>query len=92
MKITVEYTAHLKRAVGAAVETVEIRENCAISELMEAVLSLHPDELRDQILTADGHPNPSIVIAVNGEQVYPDSDRLLNDGDTVVLLAAIAGG
>jgi len=92
MRITVEYTAHLKRAVGTGWEEIEIGESSSISELIETVLTLHGKELRNQMLNAQGTVHPSVIIAVNGEQVYLESDRRLREGDAVVLLAAIAGG
>lgn len=92
MRITVEYTAHLKRAVGTGLEEIEIEESSGIAELIETVLALHGKKLRNQMLNAQGKVNPSVIIAVNGEQVYLESGRRLREGDAVVLLAAIAGG
>jgi len=92
MRIKVEYTAHLKRAVGTGLEELEVEDSSGISELIETLLALHGKKLRNQILNAQGDLHPSVIVAVNGEQVYLESGRQLREGDAVVLLAAIAGG
>ena len=92
MKIRVEFTAQLKRAAGTDSEEVELGHGCTVLEAVEAILAQHGGEVRAQLLDRDGNIHPSLVVAVNGEQVFPDSSRKLSDGDTVVFLAAIAGG
>lgn len=92
MKIRIEYTAHLRRAAGTAGEEIELPESSTVSEAIEAALAKHGDEFRAQLLDADGNVHPSLVIAVNDEQVSLESAGELREGDTVVLLAAIAGG
>ena len=92
MKIKVEYTAHLKRAAGTAEEEIELRTDATLLDALDAVLKRHGGELRRHLQDAQGKIHPSLVIAVNGEQVFLESSRELSDGDAIVLLAAIAGG
>jgi len=92
MKITVEYTAHLKRATGTGSEEVQLPQHSTVLEVIETLLERHGEEFRAHLLDSEGNIHPSLVIAVNDEQVFLESARKLSDGDTVVLLAAIAGG
>jgi len=92
MKIAVEYTAHLKRATGIGREEIEVPERSTILQTIEVLLARHGEEFRTYLLNSEGSIHPSLVIAVNDEQVFLDAPTQLSDGDTVVLLAAIAGG
>ena len=92
MKIRIEYTAHLKRAAGTGGEEIELSPSSTVLEAIEAALARHGEEFRTNLLDSEGNVHPSLVIAVNDEQVFLQSSRELSDGDTVVLLAAIAGG
>jgi molybdopterin converting factor small subunit len=92
MMVRVEYTAHLKRAAGTASEEIEIGAAASLSELIETLTELHGENFRNQMLDSKGNLRPAAVIAVNGEQVYLESPRSLQEGDRVLFLAAIAGG
>lgn len=92
MKIRVEYTAHLKRAAGTDGEEVELSEEATLTELIESLSALHGDQFSRHMFDREGNLHPAAVVVVNGEQVYLESPRRLSDGDTVLFLAAIAGG
>jgi MoaD family protein len=92
MKITVEYTAHLKRATGKSREELELPADSTLEQAIESLLQRHGDEFRNYLMDSEGRVNPSLVVAVNDEQVFLENPLQLSDGDTVVLLAAIAGG
>lgn len=92
MKIKVEYTAHLKRAAETDSEYIELGGVATVFDAIHTVSARHGEEFRRHLQNAEGNIHPSIVIAVNGEQVFLESSRELSDGDTIVLLAAIAGG
>jgi molybdopterin converting factor small subunit len=92
VKISVEYTAHLKKAAGTDVEVIEVGASAGLSDLLEILSELHGNEFKNLMLDRKGNLHPAAVIAVNGEQVYLESQRPLSEGDKVLFLAAIAGG
>lgn len=92
MQLTIEYTAQLRRAAGAAVETIDLTAGCSLQQLALALADRHGQELRRLLLNGDGRLQRSILIFVGEEQIAPDSEASLRDGQTITFAAPISGG
>lgn len=92
MKITVEYSAQLKRIAGTGSQVVEVDSDGSIRTVIEKVAGEHGDDFRGFTLNGTGDLQPTILLCVNDEQVSWASPPPLNDGDVVSLLSPIAGG
>ena len=92
MVVTVEYTAQLKRAAGAARENFELDASSSLVDLVNAIADRHGDELSRMLKTADGTPQTTIIPFVGDDQVRWNASDALRDGVTVTLLAPISGG
>jgi MoaD family protein len=64
-----------------------------IGEVLEALAELHP-ETRDQVFADGGELNRFLNVYINSEdvRVLEGLDTAVADGDTVMLLPAMAGG
>ena len=90
MAITVRVTSSLQNVVGAkAVEG----EGSTIGELLANLDSRYPG-FKDQISGDDGQLHRFVNVYVNDEDIrYLQAlDTPMNDGDTVSILPALAGG
>ena len=90
MAITVRVTSSLQTLVGA--KSVE-GEGSTIGELLANLDSRYPG-FKDQISGDDGQLHRFINVYVNDEDIrYLQAlDTPMNDGDTVSILPALAGG
>ena len=91
MKITIQYAAQARFAAGCTGETLEFDAPPTIREVLRQVVARHA-ELKTICLTADGDPQPALLVFVNDVQVRPDSSQLLPNDCIVTLLPPIAGG
>jgi len=92
MKVTVEYTAQVKRAAGISAEEFEFDATCSVRDLVTRVAAEHGDPLRGLLLDADGEVQPSLLLFVGDNQVRPGDPAPLNDRDVVTILSPISGG
>lgn len=92
MKVTVEYTAQIKRAAGTARESLDVADGATVADVLRAAADGHDDSFRRLVLTSENSPQPTLLIFVADEQVRADSSDPLADGTTVTLLAPISGG
>ena len=90
MAITVRVTSSLQTLVGA--KSVE-GEGSTIGELLANLDSRYPG-FKDQISGDDGQLHRFVNVYVNDEDIrYLQAlDTPMNDGDTVSILPALAGG
>ena len=89
MTIQVRYFGPLKQAAGVAAEAVDAG---TILDLLPRLADRHGEPLRRHLLDPAGRPLPGLLCAVNDEVARAPDDAPLRDGDTVTLLAPIAGG
>ena len=92
MKVTVEYTAQLKRTAGLASEEVEVEADCTVQQLMTSRATHHGENLKNMLFASDGTLHPSLLLFVGDNQVQWDSTTALNDGCVVTILSPISGG
>jgi len=92
MNVTVEYTAQLKRAAGCATESVELDGDFTLDNLVSQIAQRHGDAVSSILLHEEGGVHPSILVFVGNEQVRPNDDSHLKDGDVVSFVSPISGG
>jgi molybdopterin converting factor small subunit len=92
MQLSIEYTAQLRRAAGVASETIDLPAGCTLEQLARALADRHGEELRRVLLNGDGRLQRSVLIFVGDEQVSPDCNVPLLNGQTVTFAAPISGG
>jgi molybdopterin converting factor small subunit len=92
MQLTVEYTAQLKQAVGAAAETVDCPEPCTLSTLVDQLTRRHGERLRPLLFDAQGNWQRSVLVFVGDQQVRWDTPIELADRQVVSLVSPISGG
>jgi molybdopterin converting factor small subunit len=87
MKVTVRYTAQVRRAAGVSVEEVHLDQPCTLAQLLRRLAERHGDAFGRMVLL-DG----AALLFVNAEQVAAGAEQHLHDGDVVSVLGPIAGG
>jgi molybdopterin converting factor small subunit len=92
MRITVEYAAQVKRAAGAASETVEMDGPAPVREVLSRVAQRHGSALRELLLDAEGQPRPSILLFVGDRQVRGDDPTRLDGSEPLTIIPPISGG
>jgi len=94
MQVTVNYEAQLRMAAGINTETLEVADQCNLLELLHQLAAVRGTTLADRLLTANGHPQPGILLFVN-EQPIPAAaaaTRTLDSNDVILLYPPISGG
>ena len=81
MKIKVKFFASYKEAVGTDEMDLEMEDGSEVSQLLEAVKTIHP---------TIGEMMEPLIVSVNKE--YATFDKVLKDGDEVALLPPVSGG
>lgn len=92
MSISVAYTSQLKLALGIDREQVDVDTPCTVEQLLARLLDRHGSALRRLICDPAGKLQRSVLVCVGDEQVDPGSNKNLQAGDTVTLIAPISGG
>lgn len=92
MKIRVNYTTQVKAALGLAGEDVELPDASGLPDLLRHLKTLHTEVFSRMVVDQEDRLMPSVLICVGDQQVRPDDDVSLSNGDVVTLLSAISGG
>jgi len=90
--VHVEYTATLAAAVGATEEVYSASDATSLCNLLHAIRSRHGDALDGRLFVDRDRLAPSVIAAVNDQQVVDVDSTTLHAGDRVLLLSAIGGG
>jgi molybdopterin converting factor small subunit len=90
MQVTVHYLAQMRRAAGCSSERVQAEDSSTLGHFLIALASRHGPPLRAMLLDEQSQPSKSLLFFV-GED-HADLSRPLQDGDTVTILAPMAGG
>jgi len=80
LKIKLKYFASIAEAVGMSGEEMELQDDTAVSNLVEALKQRFKD-LEEM---------SNVIIAVNG--AYVDPNAILENGDVVALFPPVSGG
>lgn len=81
MKVKVYYYALFRDITGVEVEELELKEGATAGDVLEAVLSLHPELRRYR---------NSIFISVNHESA--STEKVINEGDHISIFPPVGGG
>ncbi len=92
MRVSVDYSAQIKRVASCEREELEIGDGSTALDLIRHLVDVHGDPLRGCLLGEGGRLRPTILAFVNDEQLAWDVDLGLKEGDEVVFMSAIAGG
>jgi len=92
MRITIQYEAQARRAAGVSSETIELMSDACANDCIRQVADAHGGQLRSILITQDGNVQPTLLIFRNDDQIVPDDQGQLSDGDTLTLMTPISGG
>lgn len=92
MKVTVEYSAQLKKTIGHATEEIDVADEATVQQVVEDIARREGEPVEGLILAREGRLSSSILLCVNDEQVFWSTSRTLEDGDTITITTPIAGG
>jgi molybdopterin converting factor small subunit len=89
MHVTVHYLAQFKRAAGCSSEDIETPPGM-LRDFLRLLADRHDSAFRALLLDDDGEPRKANLFFVGDE--HAELSRLLNDGDTITILAPMSGG
>ncbi|MFP6718742.1 MAG: MoaD/ThiS family protein [Candidatus Poribacteria bacterium] len=92
MKITIEYSAQIRHAIGLSEETISLEDSQLLHDLILHLAEKHGQPFKDLVLDTKGNLSRMILASVNGEQVRVGTSAGLKDGDWVNLMSPISGG
>jgi molybdopterin converting factor small subunit len=92
MRITFRYTSQLATAAGTSEEAINIANGTVLVEMLRNLSEQHGPEFSKFVVNDDGHPVPTLVVAVNGTQVDLRDDVSLEDESEVILITPMSGG
>lgn len=90
MLVTVHYLAQIKRAAGCSSEAVSVHDAATLGDFLRALADRHDQAFRALLLDEMNEPRRSLLFFVAEE--HAELTRPLHDGDTVTILAPMAGG
>ncbi len=90
MQVTLHYFAQLKRAAGAAEESVTLENGATLRDLVRRLAERHDEGFRQMVLDMVGEPQRALLYAIGDKQA--DLSQPLADADVVTILAPMAGG
>lgn len=92
MKVTVEYTAQIRRAAGVSTEDYSVEDGCTADTLLQQIAERHGNELGRFLVTDSGDPQSTLLAFISDSQIRWGEATPLVDGQTVTLLSPISGG
>jgi len=90
--VRVRYVAQLKLAAGCGEESITIAAAPTLHDLLRVLSESRGEPLRAFLLTEDGSPRTSLLIAVGDQQAVRGTNRSLVPGDVVTLMSPMSGG
>ena len=92
MKVKVEFSAQMKKAIGQATEEFDLGGAPTVQDLVRQIAMREGDPLKSFLLDEQSDLGSSILLFLNDEQVLWSSPAALSDGDTLTIATPIAGG
>lgn len=92
MRLTIEYTAQLRRAAGVSSETLDASPDCTLADLVRSLIDRHGEELRRLLVDSQGRVQRSVLVFLGDEQVAAECSLPMPDGATITFAAPISGG
>ena len=92
MSITIEYMAQVKTAAGVSRDSISATTIHTVSQLLHHCAEMHGEALRKILFDDNGKIRPSLLISVNGKQIFPNDSSKVDDGDDVLVISPMSGG
>lgn len=92
MKVTLRYTSQLATAAGTSEEDIEVADGIGLVELLGNLSKQHGPEFSKFVVNDDGNPVPTLVVAINNNQVDLRDEISLEDESEVILITPMSGG
>jgi molybdopterin converting factor small subunit len=92
MKVTVQFTAQLRRVVGTDQMVVETVPNQTLVQLICSLAGTGSDSLKTLLVTEQGTVQPTLLTFLNGAVVRSSQNVTLKEGDILTLMTPISGG
>jgi molybdopterin converting factor small subunit len=92
MKITIDYIAQAKTAAGTSSEIYTVADHCPLRDVLAHASKQQGAALTTLVFDPNGKIRPSILIAVNHEQVFTERAPVLKNGDVIALMSPMSGG
>ncbi|MFX1275262.1 MAG: MoaD/ThiS family protein [Promethearchaeota archaeon] len=92
--IKIEFLSILSEFIDRDELEIPIQNKISLDSLIEKMIEKYGDEFRNRILDDNGNLHKFILLAINGNQITSsdEMDILIQSGDEVSFIPAIAGG
>jgi molybdopterin converting factor small subunit len=92
MKLTLNYFGQLRQAAGLTTESLEQPDSISLEQLLVNRADGFGEEFKKILLDQNSQPRPSVLVIINNVTADRQSPPVLQDGDEITLMPAIAGG
>lgn len=94
MKLRIAFKGPLRMVAQAETVDVELPDDATVARLLTALAEVSSPAVRPHLLTAQGTPQASLLVVVNGQgRPARDAETItLQPTDTIELYPPIAGG
>jgi sulfur carrier protein ThiS len=92
MKVNVMMFGQLKALDRGHTQMREVHENTTLEHLLEDIVGERGPALAEIIFDGGRRLHPSLIVILNDRPVNKEQPCMLQDGDRLMLIPAIAGG
>jgi len=92
MNISMQFFAQIRRATGTESDQLELDSGADTLALLKTAAHRYGPDFSALVVDENGSLRPSVILLVNGLPAPRDGSHILQDGDQVSLLSAVAGG
>jgi len=92
MKITITYFGQARTLAGTRNEVIKVSDDATPQKAVEGLAGKHGEAFDRLVFDTNGHPQKSVLLAVNGSVPASGPSVALKDGDEITVQTAIAGG
>jgi molybdopterin converting factor small subunit len=92
MKVTIDFSAHIKQKCNSPVYVLETEENLSVQELLRSLAKQQGELFHRFLFDHANNLKPIILLSVNDQQVAWHQNHFLQDGDRIAIFSPIAGG
>ena len=92
MRIRIAYYGQARLLSGKEEEFLEVTPDVSAGDVILRLAEKYGDKMSWLLLTEQGTPRRSVILAVNDETVDPGSSDILNENDVLAVFPAVSGG
>jgi len=94
MTIQVRSTTHIAKILSGRKINVELEGSASLHDLLRELTKKYGQAFYDEVCDETGYPEEKVAVLLNGTNVavIGGVDKLLKDGDDVLILPVISGG